>query len=123
LQTHCDQITPYITLDGSEIRELMHPAWHPVQQQSLAEAIVPEGRVTLLHKHLKTEELYHVMQGRGRMYLNGAVTEIGPGDTVLIPPGTPHRVQSLGPGPLRLLCCCSPPYRHEDTVLIDVAAD
>jgi mannose-6-phosphate isomerase-like protein (cupin superfamily) len=120
MQTHRDEISPYITLDGSEIRELMHPAFHPVRQQSLAEAVIPEGCGTLLHKHLTTEELYHVIQGHGRMTLGEAISEIEPGDTVLIPPGTPHRVESLGPGPLRLLCSCCPAYQHEDTKLIDV---
>jgi hypothetical protein len=30
-----DRVSPYTTLDGSEIRELLHPDSHPVRQQSL----------------------------------------------------------------------------------------
>jgi mannose-6-phosphate isomerase-like protein (cupin superfamily) len=40
------------------------------------------------------------------------------GDTVCIPPGTPHRIRNTGAGPLRILCCCSPAYSHDDTELV-----
>jgi len=36
------------------------------------------------------------------------------GDAVLIPPGAWHQIRALD-GRLRFLCCCAPPYRHEDT--------
>jgi hypothetical protein len=38
-----DDITPYVTRDGSEIRELLHPDRHAVRHQSLAEATVAPG--------------------------------------------------------------------------------
>ena len=34
---------------------------------------------------------------------------------ILIPPGAWHQITATSAEPLRLLCCCSPPYRHEDT--------
>ncbi|HYN91166.1 MAG TPA: hypothetical protein VER75_04530, partial [Thermoleophilaceae bacterium] len=40
-----------------------------------------------------------------------------PGDTVVIPPGLRDKLWNTGDEPLRLLCCCSPAYSHEDTVL------
>ena len=36
-----DELEPFITLDGSSIRELAGPAWTPAREQSLAEATVP----------------------------------------------------------------------------------
>ena len=33
-----------------------------------------------------------------------------PGDAVVIPPGTPHKLLNTGPEPLVLLCCCAPAY-------------
>lgn len=109
----------YATKDGSLIRELMHPAVHGNRAQSLAEATVAPGRRTLLHRHALTEELYHVSAGRGRMTLGSASFEVGVGDTVLIPPGTPHRIEALGAEPLVILCCCAPAYSHEDTELLE----
>lgn len=119
LKTRYQEIAPYVTRDGSEIRELMHPAVHGNARQSLAEARVLPGQSTLRHRHRESEELYYVVQGRGRMFLGDEDFSIEPGDTVLIPPGTPHSVAAIGDGPLSLLCCCSPAYRHEDTELLE----
>lgn len=118
MKSEYQKITPYITRDGSEIRELMHPDHNPVRNQSLAEATVPPGTTTQLHKHLLSEEIYHITAGRGRMRLGQKIVEVGPGDTVAIPPGTPHAIENTGNDPLTILCCCSPPYSHEDTQLI-----
>ncbi|QDF99645.1 hypothetical protein CJ010_05695 [Azoarcus sp. DD4] len=108
----------YLTKDGSEIRELLHPAEHGNYNQSLAEAIVKAGCRTLLHRHRLTEELYHVIAGSGLMTLGEAHFPVDVGDTVLIPPGTPHCIEAVGPAPLHILCCCSPAYAHEDTELL-----
>ena len=112
-------VPPYRTKDGSEIRELMHPTVHGNQAQRLAEATVPAGARTLLHRHLLTEELYHITAGQGLMTLGDDRFPVAVGDTVCIPPGTPHCIEALGDGPLRLLCCCAPAYAHDDTELLD----
>jgi mannose-6-phosphate isomerase-like protein (cupin superfamily) len=109
---------PYVTKDGSEIRELMHPSVHGNRAQSLAEATVAPGAETALHLHRATEELYHVTQGEGLMTLGERAFEVHAGDTVCIPPGTPHRVRNTGAVPLKILCACAPAYSHEDTELL-----
>jgi len=110
--------TAYLTKDGSTIRELMHPAVHGNANQSLAEATVPVGVETRLHLHHRSEELYHITAGSGRMTLGDEVFQVSVGDTVCIPAGTPHRIANTGSAPLGLLCCCSPAYRHDDTELL-----
>ncbi|MBL8393452.1 MAG: cupin domain-containing protein [Candidatus Accumulibacter sp.] len=118
MKTSYHDIPVHITKDGSEIRELMHPAVHGNQRQSLAEAVIQPGQQTLLHRHPVSEELYHVTSGSGLLSLGSETLSIAVGDTVLIPPGTPHRVLATGIEALHLLCCCSPAYRHEDTELL-----
>ena len=113
------EVPPYITKDGSEIRELMHPAVHGNCNQSLAEATVPAGTRTLLHRHGVTEELYYITTGRGRMTLGPSQFDVAPGDTICISPGTPHCIEADAGGPLVLLCCCSPAYAHADTEILD----
>lgn len=113
------RVVPFITKDGSQIRELMHPARHAAARQSLAEAIVQPGQKTALHRHRSSEEIYHVTQGHGRMTLGDEVFEVEAGDTVCIAPGTAHRIQNLGNAPLRILCACSPAYADEDTDLLE----
>jgi len=51
------------------------------------------------------------------MRLGESEAEIGAGDCVVIPPGTPHKLWNTGPEPLVLLCCCAPPYTDADTVM------
>lgn len=121
IRTRYAETAAYITRDGSEIRELMHPAVHGNRLQSLAEATLAPGTRTLLHRHGLSEELYHVTAGYGLMTLGESCFAVGAGDTVLIPPGTPHRIESTGADALRILCCCSPPYAHEDTELLENA--
>ena len=118
-RTRYADIPVYLTKDGSEIRELMHPSVQGNRAQSLAEATVTPGQRTSLHRHARTEELYHVTAGRGLMTLGESRFDVGPGDTVHIAPGTPHCIEALGDEPLRILCSCSPPYSHDDTELLD----
>jgi mannose-6-phosphate isomerase-like protein (cupin superfamily) len=113
-----EKVEHYITKDRSEIRELMHPKVHGNANQSLAEAIVPVGGKTLLHKHMATEELYHITQGEGAMTLGSEVFAVHRGDTICIPPGIQHAIENTGTTSLILLCCCSPAYSHEDTQLL-----
>jgi len=113
------QIAPYVTRDGSVIRELLHPSVHGNRAQSLAEAEIPPGFTTTLHRHTRTEELYHVIDGAGQMTLGEESFEVRTGDTVCIAPGMPHRISNPGPGVLRILCCCAPAYSHDDTELLE----
>lgn len=112
------EIVAYVTKDGSAIRELMHPAVHGNRAQSLAEATVPPGARTALHRHRASEEIYCFTRGAGRMTLGGSEFAVAAGDTVCIPPGTPHRVHNTGAEPMTILCACAPPYSHEDTELL-----
>lgn len=118
MKTVYASVAPYVTKDGSIIRELLHPHQHGNQNQSLAEATLPPGVRTLLHRHHRTEELYHISAGEGLMFLDGEQFAVGPGDTVLIAPGQAHCIEASGDSELRLLCCCSPAYSHEDTELL-----
>ncbi|MDF1614408.1 cupin domain-containing protein [Desulfurivibrio dismutans] len=111
------EIKAYITKDGSEIRELMHPAVHGNTNQSLAEARVPPGSATMAHRHRESEEIYHFTAGRGMMGLGEATFPVAAGDTVAIRPGVLHWLENPDPEPLVVLCACSPAYSHEDTEL------
>ena len=116
-----EDLEPFTTLDGSSIREIAGPAWTPARNQSLAEATVPVGGRTVAHYHRVTEELYFFTAGRGEMRLGDERAPVAAGDCVVIAPGTPHKLWCTGEAPLVLLCCCAPPYRHEDTVLLEDA--
>jgi mannose-6-phosphate isomerase-like protein (cupin superfamily) len=114
-----DQQQPFITADGSSIREVAGVPSGNATRQSLAEATVPAGGTTVEHYHRVAEEIYHFVSGAGRLRLGGEEADVGPGDTIVIAPGLRHKLWNPGPEPLVLLCCCAPPYSHDDTVLCE----
>ncbi len=113
-----DELAPYVTRDGSEIREWVAPGT-PGRRQSLAEATVPPGSSTLAHFHRVSEEIYLVTSGSGRLRLDSEMRAIAVGDCVVIPPGAVHQLWADADTPLVVVCSCVPPYAHEDTVLVD----
>ncbi len=109
----------FVTKDGSEIRELLAHRNSAIRNQSLAEARLPAGASTREHYHAKTEEIYFITAGHGRMRLEGELADVKPGDAIAIPPGQKHKLWNTGSETLSLLCCCSPGYEHSDTILTE----
>ena len=97
-----EQAEAFTTLDGSTIRVLIDGRAGGAAEQSLAEATVAAGASTQRHHHARTEEIYIVVAGSGRMEVEGEEREIGPGDAVLIP-----RERGTGFGPGRQASCGS----------------
>ena len=105
-----NRVEAFATKDGSTIRELHHTA-----VQSLAEATLEPDQATERHYHRLTEEIYVVVKGSGDMEVDGEHRRIAVGDAVLIPPGAWHTLHNNGTSEIRFLCCCAPPYSHDDT--------
>ena len=114
-----DRVAAFVTKDGSEIRELLAHRNSCIRNQTLAEARLLAGAATTPHRHVRTEEIYYVLQGQGLMAVGEETRTVGPGDAIAIPPGAVHQITNTGPGVLKFLCCCAPGYEHEDTVLAE----
>jgi mannose-6-phosphate isomerase-like protein (cupin superfamily) len=110
---------PHVTLDGSTVLPIAGPGPGNSHNQSLAEAMLAPGGETIEHFHRSSEEIYRFIAGSGRMRLGDDEAEVSAGDAVVIPPGTRHKIWNEGDGPMILLCCCSPPFSNEDTVLCE----
>ena len=112
-----NEVTPFITKDRSEIGNILSPDNSSIERQSLAEALLLPGQATEEHRHPRTEEIYYVQSGRGRMRIEGEERDVRAFDGIAIPPGAPHKIWNTGDVPLTFLCCCVPPYSHDDTEL------
>ena len=112
-----DQVEPFVTKDGSEIRELLAHRNSCIEKQSLAEARLPIGAQTTAHYHKQTEEIYFLTEGRARMRIGDEIRDVRRGDSIAIPAGQIHQITNIGDVELRFLCMCVPPYEDEDTVL------
>ena len=114
-----EDVPAFITKDGSEIRELLAHRNSVIRNQSLAEARLPAGTSTQEHYHPKTEEIYYITNGTGRIRLGTELCDVKPGDAIAIAPGTLHKLWNTGGETLRLLCCCAPAYEHSDTIITE----
>jgi len=56
------------------------------------------------HQHHETEECIYVLSGRGATTADTGEYSLGPGDTLLVPPGEKHVTRNTGSEPLVLLC-------------------
>jgi len=114
-----EKLIPFTTKDGSEIRELL--AWRnsSIRNQSLAEARLSVGGSTQEHFHVKTEEIYYITHGTGRLRIEEELHQVEPGDAIAIPRGKKHKLWNTGQEPLRLLCCCAPAYEDDDTIMTE----
>ena len=109
----------FITKDGSEIRELLSHRNSSIRNQSLAEARLPVGGATQEHYHPRTEEIYYIINGNGRIRIEGELRDVVVGDAIVIRPGQKHKLWNSGSVELRLLCCCAPAYEHTDTIITE----
>ena len=65
--------TPFTTKDGSTIREYLH-----TEVQSLAEASLEPDQSTQRHYHARSEEIYLILHGGGRMEVDGETRTVEP---------------------------------------------
>jgi mannose-6-phosphate isomerase-like protein (cupin superfamily) len=75
---------------------------------TLCEAIEPPDSGAGLHRHPTYDETHIVCAGRYRCRLGDEMLELGPGDMMFAPRGTPHSIKSLGPDTGRELIISSP---------------
>ncbi len=65
--------------------------------------LLPGGRIPK-HRHPTIEHQQYVLSGRMRLLLGDEVREVGAGQAVFIPPGTPHAYWNEGEEPVEFLC-------------------
>lgn len=63
------------------------------------------GEAPPLHQHGDSEQIFYVLQGRGRLTIGAqqATHAVAPGDVVRVPPATLHSIECVGDEALRYL--------------------
>ncbi|MFC1905859.1 cupin domain-containing protein [Chloroflexota bacterium] len=114
-----DDVVPFVTKDTSIAREILSPVNSSLFNQSLAEAIIAPGKATDEHYHMEAEEIYYILRGSGLMLIGDEKREVKVGDGIVIEPAMKHKIWNTGNSYLIFLCCCSPAYTHDDTVVVE----
>lgn len=64
------------------------------------------------HTHADQDKFYLVLEGQGRVSVQGREETLAAGEVVLAPAGQEHGLVNDGPGPLLVLVIVSPPPPH-----------
>jgi mannose-6-phosphate isomerase-like protein (cupin superfamily) len=83
----------------------------------------PGAHVPAGHVHPRQEERFSVIDGRMRFRVGRRTILAGPGDTLLVPQGTPHWFGNCGPSVARLKVQVRPALRMRELFETSVARD
>ena len=109
----------FIANDGCEIRELLHPRNDPVDlPYSLALATVDIGQQSYQHK-LQQTEVYHILQGHGRLTIDNEKNEVVAGDVIVVPAEAIQCIKNIGNEPLIFTAIVSPPWTEDGDTRIE----
>ena len=77
-------------------------------QYDLIEGYFPPGTLTPLHRHTRYSEQLYVLFGEFTVWAGENKVVLGPGESYLISPSTPHVVATVGDQPARGLVVAAP---------------
>ena len=72
-----------------------------------------------LHKHVDHSENIYILAGKGEMTIGERKLEVKKGDYFNIPKGTPHALNVLSSGPVKVLSIQSPQFLGKDRIFLD----
>jgi quercetin dioxygenase-like cupin family protein len=79
---------------------------------TLIDMHVPPGGGPPPHRH-DFEETFILLEGELQATFRGEKRTVRAGETVHIPANAPHQFHNASPGPVRMLCICSPAGQEE----------
>ena len=80
---------------------------------TVGRCVIHPGQANPLHSHPNCEEVLHVLAGRISHTLDGShEVEMGPGDTICVPPHMVHHARNIGSQNAVLAICFSSPDRQ-----------
>ena len=98
-----------VDLPGRNLRWLVSPELMNAQHMSVCLIRVPPGEtVRPAHSHPNGEEAIHIIEGAGRVLVNGEVGIVRAGTTVLFPQGEVHMLQNTGDKEMKVICFFAP---------------
>ena len=76
---------------------------------SLTESTLqPGSEQAPLHMHSREDETFYVIEGTITAHVGDQTRDLGPGESVWLPRGVPHRIEASGGEPVRLLMLIAP---------------
>ena len=106
-------VTEFSTAERCFISEIANDS--DDTEVSIARARVEPGVTTAWHKLKGITERYLIIEGEGRVEVEGLEPiQVSVGDVVRIPPEIPQRITNTGKTDLVFYCICSPPFQQDN---------
>lgn len=119
LKKKLEKCQEVVALDASIVREILNPHDYQVNfNYSLAHATVQQGKATLPHRFKTASEVYHILRGRGTIHIGEQSADVGPGDTIYVPPMAVQYIENKGQEKLEFLCIVYPSWRPDAEELV-----
>jgi len=109
--------SPITALDGALIYELMNTDERKSLDVALAVGFLPEGRMAIPHYHRRSEEIYYVTDGTGKVRVGEHNFEVKRGSVIYVPTNKVHALENgSNSEKLKVLCVSSPSYTRGDFI-------
>ncbi|MDH3736389.1 MAG: cupin domain-containing protein [Nitrosopumilus sp.] len=105
--------------EGTKIKQYFHP--HNTLNginYSIAQFTLEPGKKSKIHK-MNSSEVYYILEGSGKLKINGKTYYLEKDDSVYIPPNSKQFIKNSGSINLRFLCIVEPAWKEEDEVLLE----
>jgi mannose-6-phosphate isomerase-like protein (cupin superfamily) len=102
-------------LPGLNHRTLAGPE-HGMSSLEVWSQTIEAGAATPVHRHA-CEEAIVILEGHGRLTIEGVNTDFGPNSTLIIPADVIHQIVNTGDAPMKLIAALSAApvsVRHAD---------
>lgn len=99
-----------LDLPGRRLRWVVTPENANSKYCSMCVILVAAGEtVRPAHSHPNGEEVIYIIQGSGRVMIDGTVEPVKQGYAVLFPQGAVHMLQNSGKEEMKVVCFFAPP--------------
>ena len=116
---HHKDCQEFLAGDATHLREILHPDKMDIAlRYSLAHAVVKPGETSFKHA-LTTSEIYIILEGKGRMFIDEEDQEVTKGHVVYIPPNAVQCIENIGARDLIFYCLVDPAWREEDEIVFE----
>ncbi len=116
--------SPFIARDGALIFELFRDSKSKIKNLSIATGTLKPKQKAIPHHHRKTEEIYYVLAGRGKVLIGKSWLPIRKGDAIFVPLNTQCALHNTSlKSKFEVLAISSPPYTDSDMIFTEVGSN
>lgn len=114
--------TKVVTASGEIIYEVVgRTVGVRTEKHSVAHVVIPSGKSAFRHVHPNSEESYFIIAGTAWMEIDDEERTLSPGDTVLIPARSVHKISNRNEEDLVFVVVCVPAWEPTNTVWLESA--